>query len=274
MGRRRPRRFGYRRPGRHEWRSTCAINTISLFSFVLAIGIVVDDAIVVAEHIQYERKQGNARGHGRDRGVRRIKVPLTFAVLTSVVAFVPLLFIPGGVGEVWRALPVIMIAMLLVSLVESLLVLPNHLSHLHGPEWVPANAIRTVLLSAPGSGGRVAEQVRARPTGSGTAVRDGPALGDDGGSCGNARAQHLAVAGGHRTLPHWLLTSRGISRRSSWRCPMGRPRPRTYEVAKELEAAGHRVIERLSRGRPEDAPPLLTGVTVTVGHGLETRGRT
>ena len=112
----------------------------SLFSFVLAIGIVVDDAIVVSEHIQYERQRGTPGLQAAIRGVQRIKVPLTFAVLTSVVAFAPLLFIPGGIGDTWRVLPIIMIAILLVSLVESLLILPNHLSHLHGPEWVPKRA--------------------------------------------------------------------------------------------------------------------------------------
>ena len=96
-----------------------AINTISLFSFVLAIGIVVDDAIVVAEKIHSERMRGTP----------------------GVLAFMPLLFIPGGVGETWSALPVIVIAMLMVSLVESLFVLPHHLSHLPGHEWVPTTAV-------------------------------------------------------------------------------------------------------------------------------------
>ncbi len=116
-----------------------AINTISLFAFVLAIGIIVDDAIVVAEHIHYERKRGVPGLVAAIRGTRRIKKALIFAVLTSVAAFTPLLFIPGGNGEVWAALPVIIIGMLLISLTESLLILPNHLSHLHGPEWAPAN---------------------------------------------------------------------------------------------------------------------------------------
>ena len=122
-----------------------AINTISLFAFVLAIGIVVDDAIVVAEHIHYERKRGTPGVVAAIRGARRIKVPLTFAVLTSVAAFTPLFFIPGGIGQVWKALPVIIIAMLLISLIESLLILPNHLSRLHGPEWVPTGFVNRFL---------------------------------------------------------------------------------------------------------------------------------
>ncbi len=118
-----------------------AINTISLFSFVLAIGIIVDDAIVVAEHIHQERMRGTAGVVAAIRGSRRIRGPLTFAVLTSVVAFVPLLYIPGGIGEVSTALPVIIIGMLLISLFESLFILPNHLFRLHGPEWTPAGSV-------------------------------------------------------------------------------------------------------------------------------------
>ena len=115
-----------------------AIHAVSLFSFVLAIGIVVDDAIVVSEHIHLERMKGTPGVIAAIRGARRIKVPLIFAVLTTVAAFAPLLFIPGGVGQTWKALPTIVIAMLVISLIESLLVLPNHLSHhLHGPDWAP-----------------------------------------------------------------------------------------------------------------------------------------
>ena len=137
-----------------------AINVQSLFSFVLAIGIVVDDAIVVAEHIRYERMRGTPGLVAAIRGARRIKVPLTFAVLTSVVVFIPLLFIPGGIGESWRALPIIMIAILLVSLVESLLVLPNHLSPSQGPGMDADKRLRPVFLRDPRPCGPDADQVR------------------------------------------------------------------------------------------------------------------
>ena len=113
------------------------IDANALFAFVLAIGIVVDDAIVVSEHIYRERKLGVEGLVAAIRGTRRIMVPLTFAVLTSVVTFSPLLFLPGGQGEIIRPTAVIIISMLMISLVESLLVIPNHLSHLPGAEWVP-----------------------------------------------------------------------------------------------------------------------------------------
>ncbi|MCY3737008.1 MAG: efflux RND transporter permease subunit, partial [Gemmatimonadaceae bacterium] len=248
-----------------------AINTISLFSFVLAIGIVVDDAIVVAEHIRYERKRGTPGVAAAIRGVRRIKVPLTFAVLTSVVAFVPLLFIPGGVGDVWRALPIIIIAMLLVSLVESLLVLPNHLSHLHGPEWVPGNAFDRLFAGLQGRVDSLLNRFVQGPLD--RALRfatDQPGVTMAGAVGMLVLSISLLPAG---IVPTTLAADvEGDIATAVLEMPDGATVSRTYEVAQELEAAGHRVIESLSRGRPGDAPPLLTGVTVTVGLGSRLEG--
>ncbi|MXZ12281.1 MAG: efflux RND transporter permease subunit [Gemmatimonadetes bacterium] len=248
-----------------------AINTISLFSFVLAIGIIVDDAIVVAEYIHYERKRGTPGVTAAIRGVRRIKVPLTFAVLTSVVAFVPLLFIPGGVGEVWRALPIIMIAMLLVSLVESLFVLPNHLSHLHGPEWVPANAFDRFFARLQGRVDALLNRFVQGPLDRALQfVTDQPVVTMSGAVGMLVLSISLLPAG---IVPTTLAADvEGDIATVVLEMPDGATAPRTYEVAQELEAAGHRVIERLARGRPGDAPPLLTGVTVTVGQGSRLAG--
>ena len=248
-----------------------AINTISLFSFVLAIGIIVDDAIVVAEHIQYERNRGTPGVAAAIRGVRRIKVPLIFAVLTSVVAFVPLLFIPGGVGDVWRALPIIMIAMLLVSLVESLLVLPNHLSHLPGPGWVPTNAFDRFFSRLQS---RVDAQLNRFVRGPlDWALRfatDWPAVTLAGAVAMLVLSISLLPAG---IVPMTLADDvEGDIATVVLEMPDGATASRTYEVARELEAAGRRVIERLSRDRPADAPPLLSGVTVTVGLGSRLEG--
>ena len=248
-----------------------AINTISLFSFVLAIGIIVDDAIVVGECIQNERSRGTPGVAAAIRGVRRIKVPLTFAVLTSAVAFVPLLFIPGGVGDVWRALPIIMIAMLLVSLVESLFVLPNHLSHLPGPDWVPSSAFDRFF-----SGLQSRVDVRLQRFVQGpldralrfATARPGVTM---SGAVGMLVLSVSLVPAG--IVPTTLADDvEGDLATAVLEMPDGTTAPRTYEVARELEAAGRRVIERLSRSRPEDAPPLLTGVTVTVGLGSRIEG--
>ena len=248
-----------------------AINTISLFSFVLAIGIVVDDAIVVAECIQSERNRGASGMAAAIRGVRRIKAPLTFAVLTSAVAFVPLLFIPGGIGDVWQALPIIIIAMLLISLVESLFVLPNHLSHLPGPEWVPRNAFDRFFS---GLQSRVDVQLQRFVQGPlDRALRfatNRPGVTMSGAVGMLVLSISLVPAG---IVPTTLADDvEGDFATVALEMPDGTTAPRTYEVAQQLEAAGRRAIERLSSSRPGDAPPLLSGVTVTVGLGSRVEG--
>ncbi len=248
-----------------------AINTISLFSFVLAIGIVVDDAIVVADHIQYERKRGTPGVVAAIRGTRRIKVPLIFAVLTSVAAFVPLLFIPGGVGETWSALPVILIAVLLVSLVESLLVLPNHLSHLHGPEWIPTNAFDRFFTRIQARVDVLLNKFVQGPLDRALRFATDQPMVTMAGAVGMLVLSISLLPAG--IVPTTLAADvEGDFATVTLDMPDGATASRTYEVAKELEAAGHRVIERLSRDRPEDAPPLLTGVTVTVGQGPRLEG--
>jgi multidrug efflux pump subunit AcrB len=106
-----------------------SINMLSMFSFIVVLGIVVDDAIVVGESIYTEHQQGNTGLKGSIDGVHKVMTPVIFAVLTTVAAFSPMMFIPGFTGKIWRIIPFIVIPTLLFSLVESLLVLPNHLSH-------------------------------------------------------------------------------------------------------------------------------------------------
>ena len=248
-----------------------AINTISLFSFVLAIGIVVDDAIVVAEYIHYERMRGTPGVVAAIRGVRRIKVPLTFAVLTSVAAFMPLLFIPGGVGEVWSALPVIVIAMLLISLVESLLVLPNHLSHMPGPEWVPTRAFDRFFARIQNRVDVLLNRFVQGPLDRGLRFATDQPLVTMAGAVG---LLVLSIA----LLPAGIVPTsfagvvEGNFATATLEMPDGTTAQRTYEVAQELEEAGHRVIERLERDRPADAPPLLSGVMMIVGQRPRIQG--
>ena len=248
-----------------------AINVQSLFSFVLAIGIVVDDAIVVAEYIHYERMRGTPGVVAAIRGVRRIKVPLTFAVLTSVVAFVPLLFIPGGIGEVWRALPIIVIAMLLISLVESLLVLPNHLSHIPGPEWVPTTAPDRFFAGIQNRVDVLLNRFVQGPLDRALRFATDQPVVTIAGAVG---LLVLSIA----LLPAGIVPTsfagvvEGDFATATLEMPEGTTVRRTYEVAQELEEAGHRVIGRLSRDRPADAPPLLSGVMVIVGQRPRIQG--
>ena len=248
-----------------------SISSVSLFTFVLAIGIVVDDAIVVAEHIHYERKQGTPAIVAAVRGARRIKTPLIFAVLTSVVAFTPLLFIPGGIGDVMRPVSIVLIAMLIISLIESLLILPNHLSHLHGTDWVPTNAVDRFFTSIQSYVNRSLNRFLEGPLD--RVLRFAT----------NQPIVTIAAAIGIFIVCVSLLPA-GIVKTSfteavegdfvtaSLEMPDGTTAQRTYVVARELEAGGLRVIKRLTLDRPEDTPPLLSGVTVTVGMRARVEG--
>ena len=105
------------------------INLASLFGFILVLGIVVDDAIIVGESIFTEfQKQGGPGINASVIGAKRVSIPVTFAVLTTIVAFIPILTIPGFLGKFFFPIPIVVIATLIGSLVESKLVLPYHLT--------------------------------------------------------------------------------------------------------------------------------------------------
>ncbi len=106
-----------------------SINMISLFAFIIAVGIVVDDAIVVGESIYYERQRGDGYLPGAVRGTRSVAIPVVFAILTNIIAFMPLLFVPGAMGQLWRNIPTVIIVVFSISLIEALFILPSHLAH-------------------------------------------------------------------------------------------------------------------------------------------------
>ena len=105
-----------------------SLNMISLFAFIMALGLVVDDAIVVGENIFTYRRRGLGRLEAAIKGVKEMAPPVTMAVLTTVFAFLPLLYIIGIMGKILRVIPIVVISVLMVSLVEALLILPAHLS--------------------------------------------------------------------------------------------------------------------------------------------------
>lgn len=105
-------------------------NSMSLFGFIIVLGIVVDDAIVTGEHIFTKLKDGLDGEKAAIMGTREIATPVTFGILTTVVAFIPLAFIPGYWGEYARQIPMVVIPVLIFSLIESKLILPSHLRNL------------------------------------------------------------------------------------------------------------------------------------------------
>ncbi len=107
------------------------INLLSLFAFILVLGIVVDDAIVTGENIYTHMRRNPNRVQAAIEGTNEVAIPVTFGVLTTVAAFFPLLMIEGVRGQIFAQIPLIVIPVLLFSIVESKFVLPSHLSHLN-----------------------------------------------------------------------------------------------------------------------------------------------
>ncbi len=106
-----------------------SINMISLFAFIVTLGMVVDDAIIVGEAIYSHIQAGHSRMKAAVLGAREVARPVILSILTTCVFFAPMLFVPGVTGKFFRVIPIVVIMVLMMSLVESLLVLPAHLGH-------------------------------------------------------------------------------------------------------------------------------------------------
>lgn len=146
------------------WISGQSINMVSLFALILTLGIVVDDAIVVGEHTATLQQRGLDALDAAERGAGRMLVPVTAATLTTQAAFLPLFLIRDIIGQIMIALPLVVIAVLIASLVESFLILPGHLHHAlkkkkyepgrfrvafdRGFEWVRSNPFRRLATLA------------------------------------------------------------------------------------------------------------------------------
>lgn len=105
------------------------LNMISMFALIMALGLIVDDAIVVGENVYSTFQRGEGPHLAATDGASQVTYPVVGAVITTWLAFVPLLFIPGMMGKFIKALPGIMILTLAFSLLECITILPSHLAH-------------------------------------------------------------------------------------------------------------------------------------------------
>jgi multidrug efflux pump subunit AcrB len=105
-----------------------SLNMMSAFGFIIVLGIVVDDAIVTGENVYKHLQFGDDGLYAAIEGTREVAVPVTFGILTTIVAFMPLMFIEGFLGTWYSPVAMVVIPVLLFSLVESKLILPAHLA--------------------------------------------------------------------------------------------------------------------------------------------------
>ncbi|MEM9733619.1 MAG: efflux RND transporter permease subunit [Pseudomonadota bacterium] len=142
-----------------------SINMISLFGLIMMLGIIVDDAIVVGEHTATRFTAGDAPFEAAENGAGRMLMPVSAAMITTMAAFGPILLIQGGLGQIMSALPIVVLAVVIASLIECFLILPGHLAHTLKPRrarrWSYWRQFTVALLigvfavsvSEPGSGG-------------------------------------------------------------------------------------------------------------------------
>ncbi|MDX1649794.1 MAG: efflux RND transporter permease subunit, partial [Myxococcota bacterium] len=239
------------------------INVISLFAFILVLGILVDDAVVVGENVYTHQQEGDEPLDAAIRGTREVSVPVIFGVLTTVTAFCPMLLVEGEMGQVFGVMATVVIACLAFSLVEAQLILPAHLGHLRPPR--PA---RTAW-------GRRLVGLQQRFAEGFVAFVRGP----------YRRALEAALAWRYLTLAvgiFFLLVTVGVLA-SGWlrfsffppieadyvsaqlTMPQGTPVEVTARAVARIEEAAARLREELDAGRPPDAPDVVEHVLAVVG---------
>ena len=245
-----------------EWAGS-SINMFSLFGFILALGLVVDDAVVVGENIYAERERGRSGAGAAIAGGQRVKIPVIFAVATTIAAFSPLLAVGGTIGKVLADIPLVVIAVLGLSLVEALLILPHHLSHL------PAIGTRSKIRFL-----AKVEDVQAAVDRRFKAFVDGPL---DRALRFTVAAPYLILAAGVALLIVMIaMLPGGIIKFSffpniesdtvaaSLEMPAGTTVERTEEVTRRIEEAGNRALERYTDGDAQDAE-FLKAIYTTIG---------
>src|SRR5690606_1850547 len=126
-----------------------SINMMSLFALIMALGIIVDDAIVVSEDADTHRRMGEGPAQAALGGARRMFWPVVAASVTTIAAFMPLMLVGGIIGNILFDIPFVMIMVITAALLESFLILPSHLkSALHGEAAQQASRLRQRLDAA------------------------------------------------------------------------------------------------------------------------------
>ncbi|MCL1137902.1 efflux RND transporter permease subunit [Shewanella pneumatophori] len=117
------------------------LNMVTLFAFIITLGILVDDAVIVAENIYQKVHQGMEVNQALKQGVQEMALPVCFSVATNIIAFMPLLFVSGELGNMYKPMALLIFTIFAVSLIEALFILPYHLKQLDKPKRLTQLAI-------------------------------------------------------------------------------------------------------------------------------------
>jgi multidrug efflux pump subunit AcrB len=114
--------------------SGITLNLVSMLGFIMVLGMLVDDAIIIGENIAYHMEQGDTPNEAAVKGAYELFGPVTTTILTTIAAFLPLMFMSGMIGKFIIAIPVVVISLLFFSWLEAFLILPSHVSHITNPK--------------------------------------------------------------------------------------------------------------------------------------------
>jgi multidrug efflux pump subunit AcrB len=244
-----------------------SIDVISLFAFILVLGLLVDDAIVVGENVHSHQERAEEPLSASIRGTQEVTVPVIFGVLTTVAAFIPLLTAPGAMGQIFAGIGTVVVCCLFFSLVESQLVLPSHLGHVRirkdsgaaprGPiqtRWKEFQATMSSSLT------RLAER-RYRP------------------ALERALEWRYATIATGVVLLMWSITIvatgglkfsffppiEGDYISATVTMPLGTPVERTSAAVREIEASAQRIAAELAAEYPLDGEPMIQHLLASVG---------
>ncbi|MDH5393812.1 MAG: efflux RND transporter permease subunit [Gammaproteobacteria bacterium] len=117
--------------------SGVTLNLISMMGFIMVLGMLVDDAIIIGENITYHMEKGLTPNEAAKKGAWELFGPVTATILTTIAAFTPMMFMPGIIGKFIYAIPVVVITLLVLSWLESFLILPSHVAHVTNPNKHP-----------------------------------------------------------------------------------------------------------------------------------------
>ncbi len=230
------------------------VTMISLFGLIIVLGLVVDDAIVIGENIDAEREMGASGEEAAARGAKRMFAPVIVGVMTSVAAFAPLLVTGGTFGDITRAIPLVVISVLLVSVLEAFCILPSHLS---GSRPWSRGIVKRVQLKIAGG----VELIRER------GVRPAVAF------TSKWRYATVSVAVAFFILCIGLVQNgqvrfiffpavEGNSLSASLVMPEGTPYERTESAIRRMKAAAYEVADQMQE---ETGESILVAVTSTAG---------
>jgi multidrug efflux pump subunit AcrB len=236
-----------------------SINMISLFAFIMVLGIVVDDAIIIGENIYRKQEEGYGSLKAAVEGALEVGRPVIFSVLTTMVAFWPLTMAAGTMGKIMRNIPIVVVLVLAGSLVESLFVLPAHLERSAGKSAIrDAGKIKET---------RVGRWLKAFIRGPYARLIN---------FCVNWR--YAVVTLGLVLLllcfgvwkAGWIKfiffpRVEGNTMRCYVTMPVGTPVERTREVINHIEAAALATVAEADRERPQDAPALMEYNLLMIG---------